>query len=242
MLNIAICDDNENICSIIEEMVIAYKKKSAFEIKIEVFYSGQELIEYLENDNKFDLIFLDIELGNMTGIKVANHIRNEFDDHISKIVFVTSKDGYEQKLFEVQPLNFIKKPIDSRKLKKCIQLAIKLLKIENKSFRYRKGNNIIKEDIKDILYFESKGKKIKIVTYNGSDYFYESLKSIAEELPKIFVRPHGSFLVNFNKIKTLKSDFVLMEKGTEIPISRRRLKKIRSMLINLEQEKRNASI
>ena len=145
-------------------------------------------------------------------------------------------------MFEVQPLNFIKKPIDSRKLKKCIQLAIKLLKIENKSFSYQKGNKIKRVDIKDILYFESKGKKIKFVTYNGSNYFYESLKSIAEELPKIFVRPHGSFLVNFNKIKTLKSDLVLMEKGTEIPISRRRLKKIRSMLINSEQEKRNESV
>jgi len=58
-------------------------------------------------------------------------------------------------LFEVQPLNFIKKPIDSRKLKKCIQLAIKLLKIENKSFSYQKGNKIKRVDIKDILYFES---------------------------------------------------------------------------------------
>ena len=231
MLNIAICDDNKQICSIIEEIIISFKNGNKIEIKIDVFYNGENLIKYLKNQEKFDLIFLDIELGSTTGVEVASHIRNEFDDYVSKIVFITSKDGYEQDLFKVQPLNFIKKPIDSRKLKKCIQLTIKLLKIENKSFRYKKGNNIIKVDIKDILYFESKGKKIKIVTYNESDYFYESLKSIAEELPKIFVRPHGSFLVNFNKINILKSNSLVIENDIQIPISRRRLKNIRDMLI-----------
>jgi DNA-binding LytR/AlgR family response regulator len=242
MLNIAICDDDEYICSIIEGIIIDFKKKSEIEIRVEVFYSGEKLIEYLKNEDKFDLIFLDIELGNTTGIEVASHIRNKFDDHISKIVFITSKDGYEQELFEVQPLNFIKKPIDSRSLKKCIQLAIKLLKIENKSFRYKKDNNIIRVDIKNTLYFESKGKKIKIVTYSGSDFFYETMKDIKEELPKVFIKPHASFIINFNKVKALKSKLVLMENGIEIPISRRRLKNMRNMLIKLEQEKRNARV
>ena len=242
MLNIAICDDNKHICSIIEEIVIDFNKKSKIEIKVEVFYSGEKLVEYLKNEDKFDLIFLDIELGSMTGIDVARHIRNEFNDHISKIVFITSKDGYEQELFEVQPLNFIKKPINNIKLKKCIQLAIKLLKIENKSFRYKKGHDIIRVAIKDILYFESKGKKIKIVTYNGSNYLYDSLKNIKEKLPKVFIKPHGSFLINFNKVKALKSKCALMENDIEIPISQRRLNNMRNMLIEFEQEKRDARI
>jgi len=242
MLNIAICDDNEHICSIIEEIVIDYNKESDIEIKTEVFYSGEKLVEYLKIEDKFDLIFLDIELGNTTGIEVASHIRNEFDDHISKIVFITSQDGYEQKLFEVQPMNFIKKPIDRRKVKKCIQLAIKLLKIENKSFSYKKGNDIIRADIKDILYFESKGKKIKIITYNTMDSFYGTMNDLQEKLPKVFIKPHGSYLIHFNKIKVLKSKYVIMENDIKIPISQRRLKEIRNMLIKLEQEKRNARV
>jgi len=89
MLNIAICDDNKYICSIVEEIINDYKKKSEKEIRVEVFYSGEKLIEYLKNKDKFDLIFLDIELENTTGIEVASHIRNKFNDHISKIVFIT---------------------------------------------------------------------------------------------------------------------------------------------------------
>ncbi len=76
-----------------------------------MFYSGEKLIEYLKKEDKIDLIFLDIELGNTTGIEVASHKRNKCDDNMSKVVFITSKDGYEQELFQVQPLNFIKKPI-----------------------------------------------------------------------------------------------------------------------------------
>lgn len=44
-----------------------------------MFYRGEKLIEFLKNKDKFDLIFLDIELGNTTGIDVASHIRNKFD-------------------------------------------------------------------------------------------------------------------------------------------------------------------
>lgn len=242
MLNIAICDDDQHICSKIERVILNYGIKSIVEINVEVFYTGESLIDFLNDEHDFDLIFLDIELGATTGIEVASKIRNELDDYISKIVFITSKDGYEQQLFQVQPLNFIKKPINPNKLEKCIQLAIKLLEIDNKTFDYKKGCDVIKVNIKDILYFESKGKKIKIVTYEGNDYFYGSLKNIREKLPKLFINPHGSFLINFKKVKRLKSKLVLMENGYEISVSQRKLKSLRAMLINFEQEKRNVRI
>ena len=56
-----------------------------------MFYSGEKLIEYLKKEDKFDLIFLDIELGNTRGTEVASHKRNKFDDYMSKIVFIHQK-------------------------------------------------------------------------------------------------------------------------------------------------------
>ncbi|MFW5669090.1 MAG: LytR/AlgR family response regulator transcription factor [Acetivibrio ethanolgignens] len=113
MVKIAICDDDAYICSEIEKVIFDFGKTSTVEMEIEVFYSGEELIHFMEKEYSFDLVFLDIELGETTGIEV-----NEFDNYISKIVFITSKDGYEQKLFDVQPLNFIKKPLDHEKIKR----------------------------------------------------------------------------------------------------------------------------
>ncbi len=242
MLKIAICDDDNCICSEIEKVILEHRKTSMIEADIEVFYTGESLIRFIKNEHKFDLIFLDIELETITGIEVASKIRNEFDDYISKIVFITSQNGYEQELFEVQPLNFIKKPLDHEKIKKCINLAIKLAGIDNKTFEYKKGYDVIKVDIKDILYFESKRKKIKIVTHSGEDYFYGTLERVREHLPKIFTLPHRSFLINFHKVERITKEFVIMKNGIEIPISQRNLKNIRSMLINFEKEKRNVRL
>ena len=183
VLKIAICDDDNYICSVIERAVLDYEKASTIGMDIEVFYTGESLFDFITKEHKFDLIFLDIELGTTSGIEIASKIRNELDDYISKIVFITSKNGYEQQLFDVQPLNFIKKPINQEKLKNCLSLAIKLLDIDNRTFKYKKGYDIIKVSIKDILYFESKRKKIKIVTRNGKEYFYETLENIKEQLP-----------------------------------------------------------
>lgn len=242
MLKIGICDDDNYICSEIERIILDYEKTSAVKMDIEIFYSGESLINFIKNEHPFDLFFLDIELGTTTGIDVGNTIRNELDDYISKIVFITSKNGYEQQLFDIQPFNFIKKPIDKEKLKKCINLAIKLLDIDNKSFEYKKGYEVIKVNIKDILYFESNKKKIKIVTYNREDYFYGTLKKVKEKLPKIFVEPHESFLINFEKVERVTKEFVFTINGQKIPISQRNLRNIRSMLINFEKEKRNARL
>lgn len=242
MIKIAICDDDSYICSQIEKYILKYATAKDIKFGIEVFYTGQSLIQFIAKEHNFDLIFLDIELKTETGIQIAHKIRTEFDDYISKIVFITSKDGYEQQLFDVQPLNFIKKPIGFEKIKKCIDLTIKLLYIDNKTFEYKKGYDLIKINIKDILYFESKRKKIKIVTRNNEDYFYGTLESIKEKLPRTFVEPHGSFLINFDKIERVTRDTIFMQNGLEIPLSQRNLKTIRSMMIDFERAKRNANI
>lgn len=242
LIRIAICDDEKYICSEVEKVILDYKKTSINDLDINVFNSGESLIEFMKNEHSFDIIFLDIELGTTTGIEVGIKIRNELDDYISKIIFITAKDGYEKQLFDIQPLNFIKKPLDHRKIEKCLNLAVKLLGIDNKSFKYKKGYDIIKIDIKDILYFESKRKQIKIVTHGYEDCFYGTLESLGENLPKIFIEPHGSFLINFHQIERVTKEFVFMKNGAKIPISQRNLKNIRSMLIDFEKEKRNVEL
>ncbi len=237
MLTIAICDDDNTICSEIEKIILEYEQVNDITFNIDVFYTGESLINYIKNEHSFDLIFLDIELGTTTGMVVGHKIRDELDDYISKIVFITSKEGYEQQLFDIQPLNFLKKPIAPQKLQKCINLSIKLLNRENKSFEYQKDYDIIKVKIKDILYFEKVGRKTKIVTTYGEDFFNATISSIKGRLPQNFIESHVSFLVNYHKIIKLKNDFIVMIDSKEIPVSRRNLQNIRTMLINSEREK-----
>lgn len=244
MLRIAICDDQNEFCSQIERILL---KNSSVEITIEVFYSGEKLVEYLACNTQFDLIFLDIELGEFNGINVGEAIRNKLNDHICKIVFVTAKDGYEKELFDLQPFNFLRKPINEEKLVNCVELVAKILNIENNLFDYKKGHEHKKIPIKEILYCESVLKKTKIVSLNQStgevveDSFYGSLEKIKSDLPSTFFFPHRSFLVNYNNIKYMSNEEIVMINESVIPISRRYLKNTLKLQVDFERSMGNGS-
>lgn len=242
MMKIAICDDDNYVCTEIEQIILNYSMNSNTKIDIEVFYDGKDLISYIENEHFFDLIFLDIELGTTTGIEVGNSIRNEFDDYISKIVFISCKTGYERQLFDVQPLNFLDKPIDKIKLIKCIDLALKLLDKEKKIFKYQVGHDFKQIAFQDILYFENKLRKVKIITINGIDEFYGTLENIKPQLPNVFVTVHVSYIVNYNFIEKISGEIVLMKNGVIIPISKRNLKEIHHLQIKLIKELRDVNL
>ncbi|MEG0899685.1 MAG: response regulator, partial [Oscillospiraceae bacterium] len=137
MLKIAICDDNKSICAEIENMILDYQKFNCIKFDIEVFNSGENLLKYIQNEHNFDLIFLDIELGRITGVGVGEVIRNEMKDHLSKIVFISGEDGYEMDLFNIQPLNFLRKPVDKNKIFKCISLTREILGLVDDYFEYK---------------------------------------------------------------------------------------------------------
>lgn len=237
MLRIGICDDNEYIAFELDKYISEYNKLQNLNIETDVFYSGERIIQQIKNLINYDLIFLDIEMGGMNGIEVGKQIRNRFDNYYCKIVFITGNDGYEQKLFEIQPFNFIKKPIAKDKIFDILSLAIKLNNIDNQIFSYKKSFDVFRVSLRNILYFEKKGNKIKIVTMNSVDYFYDTLSNIKKSLPEIFVETHGSYLVNFNKISSLKRAYLQMANGDMLPVSQRNLSSIRNIMIEYERSK-----
>ena len=100
MVKIAICDDEQAICSQIENILLDHSKRTCLEIDIEVFYSGEKLYSYIESGHGFDLIYLDIELELMSGIEVGKKIRNTMKDHKTEIVYISGKNGYDRQLFD----------------------------------------------------------------------------------------------------------------------------------------------
>lgn len=239
MLKIAVCDDNHYLCIEIEQVILDYSIQRNIKIDIEVFYDGKELINYIENQHSFDLIFLDIELKTTTGIEVGTTLRKKLDDYITKIVFISSKTGYERQLFDVQPLNFLDKPIDKEKILNCIDLSLKLLDKEKKKLKYKVGKEYKQIAFQDILYFENKLRKVKITTLDGTDEFYGTLANVKSQLPNIFLTTHNSYIVNYNYIKKISGDSILMINEMIIPISKRNLKDIQQFQIQFLKEFRN---
>lgn len=232
MIRIAVCDDEVKICSELENIILDFQKQTCQDISIDAFYSGEEFINYIKNGNNFDLIFLDMEIGIINGVKVGHFIRDELHDYITKIVYISSKNSYDRQLFDVQPLNFLPKPLDRRKIIKNIELAIMLFEKENKTFSFKVGNEIYKLPIKEIIYFESVGRQIKLVSTNEIFYFYDTIDSVAERLSKNrFIIPHRSYIANYDSTVIISKDEIKMCNGDIIPVSRSRAKEVREMQI-----------
>ena len=236
MFKIAICDDVEDVCSELKTMIIDMKDSLIRgDIIIDTFYSGEALLENIE-ESPYDLIFLDIELGEINGVEVGHIIREQMEDYITKIIYISSKDIYDRQLFDVQPLHFLKKPIDSKKVFADIQLAMKISEKENKNFEFKSFRKTVKVPYKDILYFESKGREIFLFGTKNNYNFYGNIKSLEEVLPKFFIHPNRSYFVNYEFITCFKFEELIMTDGSIIPISRNKRKEIRELQLVFERK------
>lgn len=91
MFKIAICDDNEVVCSEIENILEEFFATESIHYEIDSFQSGEELFRELENNEKFDLIYLDIELAAINGVVVGRYIREVMLDDYTQIAFISAK-------------------------------------------------------------------------------------------------------------------------------------------------------
>ena len=237
MFKIAVCDDVASVCNELKTMIMDMKNDLICkEITIDTFYSGEALIDNIKEENLYDLIFLDIELGKINGVEVGHIIRKQMEDYVTKIIYISSKDIYDRQLFDVQPLHFLKKPIDSKKVFDDIQLAMKISEKENRNFEFKSFRNTIKVPYRDILYFESRGRKVFLVGTKNNYTFYGNINSLEEVLPKFFIHPNRSYFVNYEFVTCFKFEELIMTDGSVIPISRNKRKEIRELQLIFERK------
>lgn len=232
MYRIAICDDEMMICSMIERVILNYQKICSHNLEIDVFTSGEELCREIEQNNVFyDVIYLDIELVNISGIEVSHVIRVKKENDLTKIIFISSKDNYYIDMFEVQPVAFLHKPLKEIDIIEKLKTAFRLLRKTAQLFEYIKDRHFCKQNIDEILYFESNNRKIIMVTVNERIPFNSKLEDIHEELKQYnFFYCHKSFLVNNAHVKEVAGKEIIMSNADVLPIGRMKQDEVMSAL------------
>lgn len=237
MFRIAICDDEQVICSQIENIILSYAAESNEKIDTQVFYSGEELGKFLDMGQGFDLLFLDIELKLINGIEVGKRIRDELDNQIMQIVYISGKDSYFRDLFEVRPMHFLQKPLNEAEIIKDVRLAMKLTEKLGGVFIYKKGHEIFRKPVKNILYFESNNREVKMVTTDGDEVFYGKLDDVYNQVAKYhFMYIHKSYIVNYFFVTKFRYEEVTMSNQEILPISQARRKTTRELQVKFEKE------
>lgn len=231
MYNIGICDDGENVCTSIENMLLQYAKEKNIQVDTNVWYSGESLRDYLVSGGYLDMLFLDIELFKMTGIEVGSYIRNRLDNMRLQIVYISGKASYAQQLFKTQPLDFLVKPILQEQVNEVMDMALKIIKKRNERFEFQQGKEYYYVPMGDIVYMVSERRKIKVVTMKAEFEFYGKLKEAAKCLSEDFIMIHQSYIINKEYVFRYTYEMVELMDGTILTISPANRKLVRDKLL-----------
>lgn len=234
MYDIGICDDGENTCISIENMLLQCAREKNIQIDTNVWYTGEGLKKYLEAGNRLDILFLDIELFKMTGIEVGNYIRNQLDDMGMQIIYISGKASYAQQLFKTQPLDFLVKPISESQISDVLGMALRVMKHRNDKFEFQQGKDHYYVLVGDIVYFASEGRKVKMITLKETIEFYGRLKEVAKRLPQDFIVIHKSYIVNKEYIFRYAYEMVELTNGMILTISPANRKQVRERILREE--------
>ena len=105
MIRIAIIDDAVEIGTQLETILIEITTNKGIAIDIDIYYSGKELCEHLQNGEFYDLIFLDIEMPEFTGIDVSKMIRDNLKNDATQIAYISGNKEYVKSEKILQYLN-----------------------------------------------------------------------------------------------------------------------------------------
>lgn len=229
MISIAIVDDDKIICNEIKHMIEKYDMKYDYNIHCDIFTSCEDFIVQSKNTD-YKLIFLDIEFPGMNGIELSNKIRNYLKNIKMQIIFISYKHDYAMELFDVQPFNFLIKPISEEKVFSCLTKFFIYYHENNKMFEYNFENVKHQILINEIVYFESKGKKVVLHTLNKEIPFYGVFSEIAEQLKQQFVVIKRGLMVNLQYIVNSNYTSIELSNNMVFQISKNNRENVRSRL------------
>ena len=233
MLKVAICDDDKGLCMQLKGMIDEIIENTDEIYEITVFYTGEELCDLLFNGIHYDIIFLDIELYEINGVEVGKKIREELNDELTQIVYISAKDSYAMDLFDIRPLNFLVKPLKKEKIESVLKTAKKILGGSNQYYEYKIGNVNLNVLINDILYFESSGRKVKIISKDDVTEYYGKLSEVEEKLKNSDF--HKSYFINYNHVIEYTYEYVKMSNNEILGISQNNRKAVREKLLQKKQ-------
>lgn len=216
-MNITIIEDNKddiyNLIFCLEKLFLKLKIKNH---KINICDNINDLSLYIKNT---DILFLDIEFGNLSGIDIGLSIRHK--EYDCKIIIITNYSKYAIEGYKINADRYLLKPL------KPEEFLIEMIPIFNKYERqyfgfYDHKISPFKIFYKDITFIEYKNRKTEIHFFNGK--IKQTTYTLKEWKTKVnnnfFAQPHKAFIVNFEYISGFKKNTIVLFNGTELPLSR----------------------
>jgi two-component system, LytTR family, response regulator len=197
-----------------------YVEKVSFLEEIGIFNDALKALDFL-NSNKVDVLFLDIQMPQLTGLQLSRIISKDI-----KVIFTTAYPDFALEGFELNAVDYLLKPIAFERFYQAVsklnaELNTEVVTSNSSDFIFIKTdgkNKFQKLFLDEILYIESLQNYVCIHTVKQQIITHSSLKNVIESLPeKNFIQIHKSYVVALKQIESTDS-FSVFINAKELPI------------------------
>lgn len=175
-----------------------------------------------------DILLLDIEMGEISGMKLARHLRRA--GAAMQIVFITGYMDYIAEGYDVEALHYLLKPVTGERLGQVLDRALERIRTREHMLWLTLQDGVVRLSVYEIRYLEVMRNYTTV--HGAEDYSVKrSLNDLERELDGGFYRIHRSFIVNLRFVKRITRTEVILKDGTALPLSRKHYEGLNQALI-----------
>ena len=214
---IAVCDDDPAQVQYLSAKLELWARQRDNMLRTASFYSAESFLFQYAEEKDFDILLLDIEMGNMNGVELAKKVRLENKE--VQIIFVTGYMEYISAGYDVEALHYLLKPVTEEKFFAVLDRACEHLKNNDQCILLHSGSETIRIPLYEIRCLEV--QKNYVTIHGNEDYTVKkTLRELEGSLDESFVRTGRSCLVNLHYIKKITKTDVYLKDGSVLPLSR----------------------
>lgn len=219
MLKVAVLDDEKIFCESIRERIYSIYRNMHVAVEVDDYHFSRELLYEVDDGAYYDIYLLDIELPDMSGMELAQKLREKAP--YCYIIFLTAYPQFAIEGYDLRAYQYLLKDEWEKKLTATLKkIQAEMAECTNPSYRIIAGARYEKIPVKDIYYICKDGKNALFHTKNGLSSVRKSLSEIFEELPEEqFMYVDRGYIANIQQIMKLKNRDVYMANGEVIPVS-----------------------
>ena len=234
-IRIACCDDEKQQLELYKTMFTNIEMRQDIKLNVEYFLSGNFMLERFQSEkNPFDLVYLDMDMDEKSGLDLAKEIRQNYHSDCL-ILFLTNYPKYMQNSFDVRAFQYMIKPVQFDEFEKKFHAARKYLEKDDKN------RVVLKIDEDNVVFFtneiyyieKEKSSKQFLVYLEDKCVVAKGVLSAIENqlLEQHFMRTHRSYLVNMKHIRRIQKNDLVLSNGNLVPISRRKEKELKQQFM-----------
>ena len=234
-IRIACCDDEKQQLELYKTMFTNIEMRQDIKLNVEYFLSGNFMLERFQSEkNPFDLVYLDMDMDEKSGLDLAKEIRQNYHSDCL-ILFLTNYPKYMQNSFDVRAFQYMIKPDQFDEFERKFNVARKYLEKDDKN------RVVLKIDEDNVVFFtneiyyieKEKSSKQFLVYLEDKCVVAKGVLSAIENqlLEQHFMRTHRSYLVNMKHIRRIQKNDLVLSNGNLVPISRRKEKELKQQFM-----------